>query len=158
MRKFFKFMVSKKYMNPIPGIDAIIPNKKNQILLIKRKNNPFKNFLSLPGGFVNYGEKVEDALKREIKEEVSLNIEPLEILGVYSDPSRDPRGNIMSIVFICLMIDDLKDKSTNDLEEIYWINFKESDNYDLAFDHKIILQDYSNWRFQKSTYWSSKLR
>ncbi len=101
---------------------------------------------------------MDDALKREIKDKISFIIEPLEILGVYSDPFRDPRGNIMSIVFICLMIDDLKNKYINDLEKINWISLKELNNYNLAFDHKIILQDYSNWRVQKSTYWSSKLR
>lgn len=151
-------MSEKNHRNPIPTIDAIIHNDKNQILLIKRKNNPFENHLSLPGGFINYGEKVEDALKREVKEEVSLNIEPLEILGVYSDPKRDPRDHIMSIVFICLTMDELKGKAGDDALEMYWINLNEIDNYNLAFDHKIILHDYLKWRDQNSTYWSSKLR
>ena len=102
-----------KHRNPIPIINAIIHNHKNQILLIKRKNDPFKDHLSLPGGFVNHGETVEDALKKEIFKKVSLNIEPLEILGVYSDSNRDPRDHIMSIVFICLIIDDLNGNSGN---------------------------------------------
>lgn len=151
-------MSEKKHRNPIPTIDAIIHNDKNQILLIKRKNDPFMDHLSLPGGFVNYGEKVEDALKREVKEEVSLNIEPLEILGVYSDPARDPRDHIMSIVFICLTIDELKGKAGDDASEIYWINLNELDTFDLAFDHKTILEDYLKWRNHNSTYWSSKIR
>jgi 8-oxo-dGTP diphosphatase len=151
-------MSDKKHRNPTPTIDAIIHNDKNQILLIKRKNEPFMNHLSLPGGFVNNGEKVEDALKREIKEEVSLNIEPLEILGVYSDPSRDPRDHIMSIVFICLIIDDVKEKAGDDAAEIFWINLDKLNTFDLAFDHKIILEDYLKWRNHNSTYWSSKIR
>ncbi len=116
------------------------------------------NHFSVPGGFVNHGEKVEDALRREVKEEVSLDIEPLEILGVYSDPSRDPRDHIMSIVFICLTIDDSKGKAGDDASEIYWISLNELDNLNLAFDHKMILEDYLKWRNHNSTYWSSKIR
>ncbi len=151
-------MSKEMHRNPISTIDAIIHNDKNQILLIKRKNDPFKDQLSLPGGFVNHGEKVEDALKREVIEEVTLNIEPLEILGVYSDPGRDPRDHIISIVFICLTMDNLKGKAGDDAAEMYWVYPNELDNYNLAFDHKMILEDYLRWRFHNSTYWSSKIR
>ncbi len=151
-------MSEKEHRNPLPTIDAIIHNNLNQVLLIRRKDNPYKNHLSLPGGFVNYGEKVEEALKREIKDKVSLNIEPLEILGVYSDPIRDPRDHIMSIVFICLNMDDLNGKNCDNMTEMHWINLTDLGNYNLAFDHKIILQDYCKWRDQNSTYWSSKIR
>jgi mutator protein MutT len=150
-------MSEKKHRNPIPTIDAIIHNHKNQILLVKRGNEPFKDHLSLPGGFVNFGEKVEDALKREVKEEASLNVEPMEILGVYSEPNRDPRGHIMSVVFICLTVDDLNGKAGDDAKEMHWINLNEFEKHDLAFDHKKILQDYVRWRHHNSTYWSSKL-
>ena len=149
-------MPEKKQRNPTPTVDAIIHNDKNQILLIKRGNDPFKDHLSLPGGFVNYGERVEDALKREVKEESSLNVEPLEILGVYSEPTRDPRGHIMSVVFICLTVDDLSGKAGDDAKEMHWINLSEFEKLDLAFDHKKILQDYIKWRRHNSTYWSSK--
>ncbi len=151
-------MSEKEHRNPLPTIDAIIHNNLNQVLLIRRKDNPYKNHLSLPGGFVNYGEKVEEALKREIKDKVSLNIEPLEILGVYSDPIRDPRDHIMSIVFICLNMDDINGKNCDNMTEMHWINLTDLGNYNLAFDHKIILQDYCKWRDQNSTYWSSKIR
>ena len=56
--------------------------------------------LAIPGGFVNEGEKVEDTAVREMTEETNLTIEPTDILGVYSDPKRDPRGHVISIVFI----------------------------------------------------------
>jgi 8-oxo-dGTP diphosphatase len=152
-------MISKEsFKNPILAIDAIIHNDKNQILFIKRKNDPFKEHLSLPGGFVNHGEKVEDAIKRIVIEEVALNIEPLEILGIYSDPNRDPRDHIISTVFICLIIDYLKGKAGDSLAERYWIHPNELNNYNLASDHRMILEDYFNWRINNSTYWSSKMR
>ena len=70
----------------------------------------------LPGGFVNEGERVEDAAIREVKEETSLDIEINNILGVYSDPSRDPRGHIMSTVFIGKISDksDIKEPMAGD--------------------------------------------
>ena len=92
-------MKEQRYRNPTPTVDTII-QRDSRILLVKRKNDPFKGYLVLPGGFVNEGERVEDAAKREVKEETSLNIELLDILGVYSDPTRDPRGHMMSTVFI----------------------------------------------------------
>jgi mutator protein MutT len=151
-------MSEKKHRNPIPTIDAIIHNEKNQLLFIKRKNDPFKNHLSLPGGFVNYGERAEDALRREVKEETSLNVEPLEILGVYSDPNRDPRGHIISTVFVCLIMDNLKGKSRDDAIDICWVNLNEIENNTYAFDHKMIIGDYLRWRVQNVTHWSSKNR
>jgi len=92
-------MNEKHYKNPTPTVDAI-NHKNSQILLIERKKEPFKGYMVLPGGFVNEGERVEDAAKREVKEETSLDIVLLEILGVYSEPKRDPRGHVMSTVFI----------------------------------------------------------
>jgi ADP-ribose pyrophosphatase YjhB (NUDIX family) len=151
-------MSEKKQRNPVPTIDAIIHNEKNQILFIKRTSYPFKNHLSLPGGFVNYGERIEDALRREVKEETSLNVEPLEILGVYSDPDRDPRGHIISTVFVCLVMDNLKGKAGDGPGEMCWINLNEIDSKSFAFDHKMIIEDYLKWRFQNSTHWSSKSR
>ena len=59
------------------------------MLIVKRKKDPFKDFFSLPGGFVNEGEKVEDAVRREGEEELLVKVEPMDILGVYSDRNRD---------------------------------------------------------------------
>lgn len=150
--------MTEKYVNPVPTVDGIIHNNKNQILLIKRKKDPYKNHLALPGGFINEGELVEDAMKREIYEETSLNVEPLEILGVYSDPNRDPRKHILSIVFICLKLDDHYGKANDDAKELLWVDFPDIMNKNLAFDHKMIVEDYIKWRTSNTTFWSSKKR
>jgi ADP-ribose pyrophosphatase YjhB (NUDIX family) len=154
----FNIIYDKKYRNPLPTINAIIHNEKNQVLFIKRTKEPFKNHLSLPWGFVNYGEKAEEALIREVKEKTSLNIEPLEILGVYSDSNGDPRGHLLSTVFICLIIDGWEGKAEKTSGEICWIKLNEIDRNTYLYDHKIIMEDYLNWRFNNSTYWSSKNR
>jgi 8-oxo-dGTP diphosphatase len=79
-------------------VDAVII-RKDEVLLIKRKNPPFRNSWALPGGFVNYGEKTEMAVKRELKEETGIQMKIIRLIGVYSDPDRDPRGHTISIVY-----------------------------------------------------------
>jgi 8-oxo-dGTP diphosphatase len=151
-------MKEKQYRNPTPAIDTII-EKDSQILLVKRKNEPFKGYLVLPGGFLNEGEKVEDAAKREVKEETSLDIELIDILGVYSDPMRDPREHIMSTIFIG-KISHSNDKAEalaqDDAAAIEWINLEVIDNRSFGFDHKKILSDYKKWKQSDGTFWSSK--
>ena len=80
-------------------VDAIIPYK-GKIVLIKRANEPFKGYYALPGGIVEYGEKVEDALLREVEEETGLKGKIYKLVGVYSDPNRDPRGHFVSVCFV----------------------------------------------------------
>ena len=84
------------YKNPLPTVDIVISNQGG-IVLISRKNAPFG--WALPGGFVDYGESVEEAAVREAKEETSLDIHNLKLLGVYSSKDRDPRHHSISTVF-----------------------------------------------------------
>jgi 8-oxo-dGTP diphosphatase len=144
------------YRNPIPTVDIIL-QKGSYILLIKRKNEPFKDHFALPGGFVNEGESVESAVKREAMEEISLEIEPIDILGVYSNPERDPRRHILTIVFVGTIIDGVA-RPGDDSVEIEWLHLDEIKNKMIAFDHKQILSDYSEWRKSGGTFWSFKRR
>jgi 8-oxo-dGTP diphosphatase len=138
--------------SPSVMVDAVVV-RNDKLLLVKRKKDPFKGFLTFPGGKVDEGEKVEDAVKRELQEETSLEIEPTEILGVYSDPSRDPRGHRISITFIAKVISG-EAKASSDAESIEWLSVNEQK--DLGFDHNKILKDYRQWRSSKGTFWSSK--
>jgi 8-oxo-dGTP diphosphatase len=145
--------------NKTINIIAILHNEKNQILAIKKKVGHFKNYLSLPGGFVNFKERIEDTLKREVNEKLSLIIEPLDILGVYSDFKGNNNEIIISIVFICLIIDHLSEEKKGEREEeSLWIDLKNISKYEFASDHKLIIGDYLKWRNHSCTYWSSKLR
>lgn len=150
-------MNTKQYKNPTPTVDTII-QKESKILLIKRKKDPFKNMMALPGGFVNEGETVEEAAKREIREETSLEIRLLDILGVYSDPNRDPRKHIMTTVFVG-EIESSKDVEAiagDDASDIVWLDLESIEKHVFAFDHKKIINNYLKWRHRRGTFWSSK--
>lgn len=152
-------MKKEGYKNPIPAVDAII-QMDSQILFVKRKNEPFRGYMAIPGGFVNEGETVEDAAKREVREETSLDIELVDILGVYSDPKRDPRGHIMSTVFIAYVPVNrnkgVEGLAADDASELEWIDLEVIPNQKFAFDHKRILMDYIKWKESGETFWSSK--
>ena len=95
------------YRNPAPTVDIIIEllhRPHRPIVLVERHNAPLG--WALPGGFVDYGESVETAARREAQEETSLTITLIEQLAVYSDPARDPRQHTLSIVFLATAIAD----------------------------------------------------
>ena len=148
----------QQHKNPTPTVDTII-QKGTKVLLVERKKDPFKQMMVLPGGFINEGERAEDAAIREVKEETSLDIVLDNILGVYSDPSRDPRGHIMSTVFIG-KISDKSDKKEpiagDDAATTKWVDLESIEEEQFGFDHKKILMDYKEWKQSGQTYWSSK--
>lgn len=148
---------TKEYKNPIPTVDAII-QRESEILLIRRKKDPFKNMLALPGGFVNDNERVEEAIIREVSEETTLEIKLLDILGVYSDPNRDPRKHIMTTVFISEIKGDksIEALAADDASEIVWIDLASVEKHTFGFDHKKIINDYKKWKLGHGTFWSSK--
>jgi 8-oxo-dGTP diphosphatase len=125
------------YQNPKPTVDAAIVDS-GKIVLIKRVNPPFKDCWALPGGFVDVGETVEAACVREAKEETSLDVEILRLVGVYSDPKRDPRGHTVGIVFLCKACGGVL-KAADDAKEAGWFDLNGLPK--LAFDHERIVSD-----------------
>jgi len=126
-----------EYKSPRLAADGVILDN-GKILLIKRGNEPFKNKWALPGGFVEYGEKVEDAAVREVFEETGLKTEIIDLVGIYSDPERDPRGHIVSAVFLLKLLggdlkgeDDAADAKFFDLDQLP----------ELSFDHDLVIKD-----------------
>jgi 8-oxo-dGTP diphosphatase len=145
-----------EYHNPVPTVDVIV-QRDSKVLMIRRKKDPFKDQLALPGGFVNEGETVEEAMKREAKEELSLEVEPLDILGVYSDPGRDPRKHTLSVVFVGIIVSG-QEKAGDDAAGIEWVEVASIEKQKLAFDHVRILRDYRQWKSSSGTFWSTKRR
>ncbi len=136
-----------KHKNPVPTVDIIIEitrhDGKRGIVLIERKNPPYG--WAIPGGFVDYGETLEEAAVREAQEETSLNIRLKQQMHTYSEPDRDPRQHTISTVYIAeaegtpVAQDDAKNTGIFTEEEIV---------FPLAFDHRAILTDY----FQQRSY------
>nr|MDO8044594.1 NUDIX hydrolase [Candidatus Baldrarchaeota archaeon] len=125
---------------PTLTVDAIIKTNDDKVVLVKRKNPPYKGWWALPGGIVEYGETVEEAVKREVKEETGLEVEIEKLVNVYSDPNRDPRGHFISICFLCRRIGGTLEAAT-DAAEVSVFPLKEVRNLKLAFDHKKMLKD-----------------
>jgi len=125
------------YKNPIPTVDIIIEIEPKGIVLIKRKNPPYG--WALPGGFVDYGEPLEEAAVREAKEETDLGVKLTGQFHTYSDPNRDPRHHSISTVYTA------KAKGTPQAKDdaIEIGIFNETNLPDsIAFDHRSILKDY----------------
>ncbi|MGD8925882.1 MAG: NUDIX hydrolase [Thioalkalispiraceae bacterium] len=131
-------------VTPIIAADAIIelinrPGKP--IVLIERLNEPYG--WAIPGGFVDVGESVETAAVREAKEETSLDVELTGLLGIYSNPNRDPRGHTVTAVYVAQStgIPEAADDARS--LDIFSLDRLPSP---LAFDHQLVLEDYRRYR------------
>lgn len=137
---------ANEHKSPILATSAIIEiyelNEFKGIVLIDRAKAPIGK--ALPGGKVEYGESVQDAVRREMLEEVSLTLEELELFYVYSAPDRDPRFHVVDVVHVAKAYalptpgDDAARAYVIPLEDIPWDK--------LVFDHAQILRDYISWR------------
>jgi len=138
-------MTDKTFRNPAPTVDIIIetetPGKKG-IVLIKRKNPPFG--WAIPGGFVDYGESLEQAAVREAEEETTLRVILIRQFHTYSDPGRDPRSHTIATVFIASAAGEPEGKD-DAAEAAVFSRDEIPDN--MAFDHRTILDDYFNNRY-----------
>ncbi|MHA2181040.1 MAG: NUDIX domain-containing protein [Promethearchaeota archaeon] len=124
------------------AVDAIIEDGKGNLVLIKRKYPPFQNFYALPGGFIEENEKPEEALLREVKEETNLNVKIIAKIGIYDEEGRDPRGNVHSTAFKCVISGDISAmKSGEDSKDVELVPLELLKDMELAFDHKKILKD-----------------
>jgi 8-oxo-dGTP diphosphatase len=117
-------------------VDVVIPSEKG-VVLIRRGSEPFAGQWALPGGFVEVGETVTEAAVREAAEETGLAVEVSRLVGVYSDPERDPRGHNVSVAFLAQVLSGQM-QAASDASEV---DVLDPESVDLAFDHRRIITD-----------------
>lgn len=117
-------------------VDIVIPMEEG-IVLIRRGNDPFEGQWALPGGFVEVGETVEQAAVREMEEETGLKVEVVRLVGVYSEPDRDPRGHNVSVALLARTLSGQMQAATDAAE----VEVLDPNAVELAFDHRKIIGD-----------------
>ncbi len=109
-----------------------------QLLLIQRKNEPYKDYWALPGGFVDENEDLEVAAARELYEETTVKATDLLQIGAFGKPFRDPRSHVVSVAYYTLLKEKVQAKANDDAKEVGWFSIKELPL--LAFDHQEIIE------------------
>jgi len=134
------------WRKPSVTADGIV-TKGNDILLIKRGKEPFKGSYALPGGFLDYGERLEECVVREVLEETGLRTSIVNLVGVYSAPDRDPRGHFVTAVYHLQPISGSV-KAGDDASAAEWVPLDRLPKF--AFDHGKIVQEYMAQRKAKN--------
>ncbi len=121
-------------------VDAVVFRKsgsENEVLLIKRKKEPFQGRWALPGGFVDEHEDLKDAAQRELHEETGVRVDFMVQLGAFGKPHRDPRHHSVSIAYTAIVPENTEAIGADDAEEAKWFSVKNLP--ELAFDHADIV-------------------
>jgi 8-oxo-dGTP diphosphatase len=128
------------YPRPAVTVDAVIVTRERtpRVLLIRRKDDPFAGTWAIPGGFVDMDESLEQAARRELREETGLDVDHVEQLHTFGDPGRDPRGRTISVVYLARVdAAKVKPRAADDAAEVGWHDLRRLPP--LAFDHADIL-------------------
>ena len=157
---FYVFLQSKSnamkgrfiydYPRPMLTADCVVVNNRNDILLVRRGNDPFKGCCALPGGFMEMDETIEHCAVRELEEETGLTASEQEIrlIGIYSNPNRDPRGRTVTAAYAFLLPESTLHggqgdaRAGDDAAEVRWWPLNALPP--LAFDHANIVSDFEN--------------
>ena len=120
------------------AVDVVVFAQSN-VLLVKRAREPYKGFFALPGGFVEEGELLVAAARRELVEETGVSCSRLRFCGLYDDPQRDPRGRVVSVGFVGVLEEVVAVQAGSDAAGARWVSLEELGS--LAFDHNKVVRD-----------------
>lgn len=123
-------------------VDSVIFCKTDRfkVLLVQRKNDPFKDHWALPGGFLEEGEDLETGAKRELKEETGVEVDSMEQVRAFGTPGRDPRGPTVTIAFLSRIYCEEDLKPADDAKDARWFDLEKLPDMKLAFDHDEIIK------------------
>lgn len=127
------------YKSPAPTVDAVLFDPAQGILLVERKFEPLG--WALPGGFVDYSEQLDVAIIREMKEETGLDVTVKALVGVYSNPIRDPRRHTITTAFWCESLDLDKLEAGDDAAKALFFPLSSLPK-NIVFDHRVIIDDF----------------
>ena len=123
---------------PYISTDCVVFDEAGRLLLIRRKNDPYKGHYAFPGGFIEVGETAENAARRELKEETGIKADNLRLIGVYSDPHRDPRHHTITVAYLVSVYGQTP-VAGDDAASAEFVGDATKEH--LAFDHDKILRD-----------------
>lgn len=126
------------HKQPALAADCVVFDRDGRLLLIRRRNPPFQGQYALPGGFVDYGERMEDAALRELQEETGIGGKLIRLVGVYSRPDRDPRGHCVSAAYLIDAGGQTPVAGDDAAEAEFVADYRKQP---LAFDHDEIVAD-----------------
>lgn len=130
-----------KYPRPSVTADCIVITKDSQskVLLVKRRNEPFKDYWAFPGGYMNMDETTEQCAIRELEEETGLKVEHIQQIGAYSKVDRAPRGRTITVAYLAIVDSPIYVVGNDDAVEAEWFHLSALPQ--LAFDHINIMKD-----------------
>ncbi len=143
-------------LHPINRVTAICNNSDNEILFIRSLDGN-ANTMSLPGDFIRYGELPEEALRRSILQQATLCVEPIEVLGIYSNIDNQNGVHIIESVFVCIFTNLPETGKKIGLDQYVWLNRDQIEEIKNKIYNIKIVKDYYLWRTQKSTFWTTKV-
>jgi 8-oxo-dGTP diphosphatase len=134
---------ASRYERPSVTVDAVALRLRDgdlEVLLIRRKNDPYKGFWAIPGGFIEMHERLEVSAAREFREEAGIAVSPQRLVQFFTagDPERDPRTRVISVVFLTVLSETSAACAGDDAADVRWFSLIRPPR--VAFDHKMILR------------------
>jgi ADP-ribose pyrophosphatase YjhB (NUDIX family) len=145
------------HLQPLNRVTAICNNSQNEILLLRTPDSVKRDIICLPGDLIRYGELAEQTLRRSILRQTELHVEPIDILGIYSNIDSLIGTHIIETVFVCIILNYPRRGLKDGNNQCVWMNRELVEENQISSADSRIIKDYYSWRIQKSTYWTTKI-
>jgi ADP-ribose pyrophosphatase YjhB (NUDIX family) len=145
------------HLQPLNRVTAICNNSQNEILFLRTPDSVKTDMICLPGDLIRYGELAEETLRRSILRQTELHVEPIDILGIYSNIDSLIGTHIIETVFVCIILNYPRRGLKDGNNQCVWMNRELVEDNQISSADSRIIKDYYSWRIQKSTYWTTKI-
>ena len=145
------------HLQPLNRVTAICNNSQKEILFLRIQDSGKMDIICLPGDLIRYGELAEETLRRSILRQTELYVEPIDILGIYSNVDNVRGTHIIETVFVCIIINYPQRGLKTGFDQCVWMNREQVDENRISTTDSRIVKDYYSWRIHKSTFWTTKI-